>query len=328
MRSILASLILVLTLAWSLGQARADVGPVWPPPPAEARVVWVGELDCASLEKHRGFLGRVARIVGGGSEGEKVGLPFDLLVDGETVYMTCQDFPALIAVDPEKGKFRIFECKDRPMVTPVAVAGGGQAVYVSDSSQGVVYRLAGDRFEPWVTKGLVRPTGLACSSDGKMVYVVDTGDHSLKIFDVEGEMVKEPLSRGEGDAGLNFPTFAAVVGREILVNDTLNYQIKRLDREGNLLASFGQEGVGPGTFARPKGVAVDHDGNVWVVDALSDNIQIFDESGRLLLVVGGRGRGKGEFWSPSGIAFDGDLVYVADTFNNRIQILRYIGGGS
>ena len=112
------------------------------------------------------------------------------------------------------------------------------------------------------------------------------------------------------------------------VNDTLNFQIKRYDRSGQLLGSFGAEGDGPGTFARPKGVAVDADGNIWVVDALFDNVQIFDDQGRLLLVIGGPGQAEGEFWSPVGIAMQGDEVFIADTFNNRIQVLKYHGGDS
>ena len=81
-----------------------------------------------------------------------------------------------------------------------------------------------------------------------------------------------------------------------------------------------------GTFARPKGVAVDSEGNAWVVDALFDNVQVFDGEGRLLLVIGGPGQTAGEFWSPAGIATRGREIYIADTFNNRIQVLRYIGG--
>ena len=68
------------------------------------------------------------------------------------------------------------------------------------------------------------------------------------------------------------------------------------------MSAFGTEGDRAGAFARPKGVAADADGHVWVVDAIFDNIQIFDEQGHLLLVIGSRGRGAGQFWSPSGIS--------------------------
>jgi hypothetical protein len=164
--------------------------------------------------------------------------------------------------------------------------------------------------------------------DGHTVFVVDTGDHKIKVFDLDGNLTGEIGGRGEADGDLNFPTFAAGLGTGILVNDTMNYRVKRFGGAGELLSAFGEEGNGPGTFSRPKGVAGDSDGNVWVVDALFDNIQIFDSAGRLLLIVGGSGQEPGTFWSPAGIGIQDDLVYVADTFNNRIQVLKYLGGGS
>jgi sugar lactone lactonase YvrE len=65
---------------------------------------------------------------------------------------------------------------------------------------------------------------------------------------------------------------------------------------------------------------------VYVVDALQHVIQIFDASGRLLLAVGEHGQGKGQFWLPNGIfvGFD-DTIYVADAYNRRVQVFRYIG---
>jgi len=45
----------------------------------------------------------------------------------------------------------------------------------------------------------------------------------------------------------------------------------------------------------------------------------------LLLVVGGHGQGPGEFWLPSGIHIDAnDTIYVADAYNRRIQVFRYL----
>jgi hypothetical protein len=58
---------------------------------------------------------------------------------------------------------------------------------------------------------------------------------------------------------------------------------------------------------------------------MQDNIQVFDSTGRLLLVIGGPGQQVGRFWSPSGVDIHDDLVYVADTYNDRIQVLRYLG---
>ena len=100
----------------------------------------------------------------------------------------------------------------------------------------------------------------------------------------------------------------------------------RVQADGSYQFEFGEEGDGPGTFSRPKGIAVDSDNNIYVVDNLFDNVQVYNKSGQVLLVIGNAGQNPGEFWSPAGIDIDNDTIYVADTFNNRIQILRYLGG--
>jgi sugar lactone lactonase YvrE len=81
----------------------------------------------------------------------------------------------------------------------------------------------------------------------------------------------------------------------------------------------------PGSFSRPKGVASDSDGNIYVVDALFDNIQMFDARGRLLMAFGGHGSDIGAFHLPTGIHIDGDdTIYVSDSSNQRIQVFRYL----
>lgn len=74
---------------------------------------------------------------------------------------------------------------------------------------------------------------------------------------------------------------------------------------------------------------MDRYGHVYVVDSLLHALQIFDQSGRLLLSIGGLGQDNGEFWLPTGVYVGSDdLIYVADTFNHRVQVFRYIGGPS
>ena len=88
-----------------------------------------------------------------------------------------------------------------------------------------------------------------------------------------------------------------------------------------------------GAFARPKGVAVDSEGHVYVADAAFNNIQIFDDQGRLLLFFSGGGHGEGQLYVPLGLGIDHrDRIYVADRANNRIQVFQYVsledGGGA
>ena len=106
----------------------------------------------------------------------------------------------------------------------------------------------------------------------------------------------------------------------------MNQRVQVFDAVGGLQAVIGSVGDGSGHFSRPKGVAVDRLGHVYVVDAAFENIQVFDGSGRFLLDWGSAGKDAGEFWLPAGIAIDGEnRIFVADAFNRRIQVFKYVG---
>jgi sugar lactone lactonase YvrE len=99
-----------------------------------------------------------------------------------------------------------------------------------------------------------------------------------------------------------------------------------MESDGTFLWAFGKVGDHAGDFARPKGIATDSFGHVYVIDALFHSVQIFDRRGVLLLSIGGRGHGEGQFWLPNGIFISADnTIFVADSYNKRVQVFRYIG---
>ena len=61
----------------------------------------------------------------------------------------------------------------------------------------------------------------------------------------------------------------------VYVTDTWNNRIEIFDADGKFIRTFGKAGDGPGYFARPKGIAVDGDGHVWVADGIQERVQVF-----------------------------------------------------
>ena len=103
----------------------------------------------------------------------------------------------------------------------------------------------------------------------------------------------------------------------------MNFRVQILDRDGNFIGSFGKHGDATGNFARPKGIAVDSRGNIFIVDALFNSVQVFTREGELLYYFGSHGSDNGEFILPAGISIDdNDYIYISDTYNNRIQVFE------
>ena len=74
--------------------------------------------------------------------------------------------------------------------------------------------------------------------------------------------------------------------------------------------------MAPGLFARPKGVAVDQEGRIYVVDAATQVVQLFDADGKLLMFFGRAGSGtEGELSLPAVVKVNYDSVNL---FQKRV----------
>lgn len=85
---------------------------------------------------------------------------------------------------------------------------------------------------------------------------------------------------------------------------------------------WGGLGTEPGLFIEPSSVELDSDGFVYVAGH-ENRFQKFTSDGELVAIYGTPGIGDGEFNHPHGLAVDrrrGDLVYVGDQENHRLQV--------
>jgi sugar lactone lactonase YvrE len=126
-------------------------------------------------------------------------------------------------------------------------------------------------------------------------------------------------------------------GNAIIMADTNSHVIRKITPAQNhhavsTLAGTGVRGIGDGEgtvamFNKPKGVAVDEDGNVIVADTDNHLIRKITTQGQVSTLAGTGEKGfrdgvgtVAQFDSPSGVAVDGDVnVVVTDTDNNRIR---------
>ena len=94
--------------------------------------------------------------------------------------------------------------------------------------------------------------------------------------------------------------------------------LEYIDNIGNLESD--DENV---LFYMPMDIAVDEEGNVYVLDSGNHRVQKFDSEGNFLASFGRHGQGPGEFQYPQSIDIDekGNM-YIADSGNQKVNILK------
>ena len=75
----------------------------------------------------------------------------------------------------------------------------------------------------------------------------------------------------------------------------------------------------------PLGVAVHHNGDVYVSIDNGGYIQVFNSDESQKLRIGSQGSGDGQFKSPFGLTIVGEVLYVVDYLNNRVQKFTFTG---
>ena len=208
------------------------------------------------------------------------------------------------------------------------------ALFVVDKS-GRVQRFGHDgSFEvgwrmPRVDNG--KPTGMSFGPDG-LLYVADTHEHRILVFDRDGLIVKSLGSYGQGRGEFVYPTDVAFApdGRMFVSEYGGNDRIQVFDTAGQCIDEFGQPGDGNGEFARPQSIELSADGReLFVCDSCNHRIQVFAVDGTFLRAIGRAGRNAGEVAYPYGLSLVGDgSLLIAEFGNCRVQRVDAITGES
>lgn len=238
--------------------------------------------------------------------------------------------------------------EENPLVTPGRFAFGPDGrMYICETQADTVRVLQPDGTEDG---SFLIPRPLSIAMNDEFIVVGSVAGFAILNFDGEPEQVIG--SRGKGDDQFDY-VHGVAIGEDgtIYVVDAYNCRLSAWDREGTRLwmrrvgipqnsAEMQGDGLTPQEpedlkdvpgeerLQLPMGVTIDGAGRVVVVDMFESAIAVFEaEDGAFVGKYGEIGEDDGKFFYPQSIGYDEgrDWFTVADTLNNRAQIVRLPG---
>jgi len=263
---------------------------------------------------------------------------------GGTAYSARFDDPFGVAVRAD-GTIFVSDGTDRPRVR--AIAPDGRVIDIAGGTVGFVDG-------PGRSARFATISGLALAADGTL-YVADTGNNAIRriapdgnVSTIAGDGVAGCVDGPGAQARFNGPVGVAVdaTGR-VIVADTYNDRIRRIDRDGVVTTIAGTNdpmaaspsvappltlsipALAPLTPAldTPTGVAVGNDGRIYIADAGHGAIRILEPSGELSTLEPLDGS-----LHPIGVAAAEGHLFVTDERGRVVEIdghgsTRVVAGG-
>ena len=163
---------------------------------------------------------------------------------------------------------------------------------------------------------LSRPMDIAIDEVTGELLVADGSFSHVLVFNKFGKAVRAIGQRGTGPGRFRAITGMTVGEEGLYILDRLELPVQVVTMNGDYKYSFGESHQ---TF--PTAIAVNEDGVVYVADKSDNTIRIYQDA-ELLSVFGGTGSAPGRFRMITSMWVNNDLLYVADSMNMRVQVLR------
>ncbi len=179
---------------------------------------------------------------------------------------------------------------------------------------------------------LTRPLDVRVNPTNGLIYVTDSGNSRVEVFDYDGNFQFE-FKDIDGGRTLNRPVYLAFDSKgNVFVSDRNYNDIFVFTARGKFIKKF-VINKDPNFEYNPTAITIDDKNRVYVTDnRYQHRLLILDKNGKLIRTIGKTGEAdrmdqlKGRFLFPNGVVIDDkDLIYVADSNNRRIQVFDFEG---
>ena len=216
--------------------------------------------------------------------------------------------------------------------TGVSIDGEGN-IWIADTHQHRVLVLdpKGDKVMTFGEYGtedgqFLYPTDIAFGMDGE-VYVSEYGGNDrISVFDRSGNFIRTIGSHGDGQNEFRRPQSIAIHSStgNLYVADSGNHRIVVLSRDDEVLHTISGVGRKKAQLLYPYGILIDTPDSFLVCEYGNNRLQRFSLEGQSLGTWGSAGSELGLLRTPWGVAATSSGIVVADTGNNRLQLLPCI----
>lgn len=163
---------------------------------------------------------------------------------------------------------------------------------------------------------LSRPLDVYVDEPSGDVYVADGSYSHIVVFNQFGKAIRAIGKRGTGPGRFRAITSIAKSIEGLVVIDRLELPIQVISPLGEFYYSLGE-----GKHVFPNAVAVANNGWILVSDQSDNTIRVYSNR-RLIDTVGGSGHAPARFRLITSMWVQNNLVYIADSLNRRVQIMR------